>query len=218
MLPLIRREIEATELWIVGQNPPTDVLQLRSHAVHVTGRVDDVLPYYQRSSVCVVPLRAGGGTRLKILEAMAMGLPCVTTSMVNNAIGATLNKEILVADTLEGLADHVQRLMKDENEYNNRIRKVSGGAITTVAGTGNFGYSGDGALATLAQINFPSDVAVDSAGNLYIADQSNNRIRKVSVLDGKISTVAGTGANGYSGDGPATLAQISRSLGQNTKK
>ena len=49
---------------------------------------------------------------------MAMGLPCVTTTMVNNALGATLNKEILVADTLEGLADHVQRLLKDENEYN----------------------------------------------------------------------------------------------------
>jgi sugar lactone lactonase YvrE len=95
---------------------------------------------------------------------------------------------------------------------NARIRKVSGGVITTVAGTGTNGYSGDGGAAIGAQISFATDVAVDSSGNLYIADTDNARIRKVS--GGVITTVAGTGTNGYSGDsGTATSAQINASNG-----
>ncbi|MBI6545553.1 MAG: hypothetical protein HY692_02090, partial [Cyanobacteria bacterium NC_groundwater_1444_Ag_S-0.65um_54_12] len=89
-------------------------------------------------------------------------------------------------------------------DYNNhRIRKVdTGGIITTVAGDGIDGYSGDGGAATSAQLWFPYDVAVDGAGNLYIADTYNNVIRKVAT-NGIISTVAGTGNWGYSGDGGA---------------
>ena len=73
---------------------------------------------------------------------------------------------------------------------NNRIRKVSNGVITTVAGNGAQGFSGDNGPATSAQLNDPSGVAVDSAGNLYIADSDNNRIREVS--NGVITTVAGS--------------------------
>ena len=73
----------------------------------------------------------------------------------------------------------------------NRIRKVSNGVITTVAGNGTAGFSGDNGPATSAQLNHPQGVAVDSAGNLYIADTANNRIRKVS--NGVITTVAGNG-------------------------
>ena len=90
---------------------------------------------------------------------------------------------------------------------NNRIRKVSNGVISTVAGNGTPGFSGDGGLATAAQLDQPAGVAVDSAGNLYIADCWNHRIRKVS--NGVISTVAGNGTPGFSGDnGPATSAQL----------
>jgi sugar lactone lactonase YvrE len=90
---------------------------------------------------------------------------------------------------------------------NDRIRKVSGGVITTVAGNGTYGYSGDNGPATSARLRSPTGVAVDSAGNLYIADQSNSRIRKIS--NGVITTVAGSGTFGYSGDdGPATSAQL----------
>ena len=74
---------------------------------------------------------------------------------------------------------------------NDRIRKVSNGVITTVAGNGTSGFSGDNGPATSAQLNHPHGVAVDSAGNLYIADTGNNRIRKVS--NGVITTVAGNG-------------------------
>jgi uncharacterized protein (TIGR03437 family) len=90
---------------------------------------------------------------------------------------------------------------------NARIRQVSNGTITTVAGNGTQGFSGDNGPATSAQLNYPESVAVDSAGNLYIADNFNNRIRKVS--NGVFTTVAGDGTAGFSGDnGPATSAQL----------
>ena len=97
-----------------------------------------------------------------------------------------------------------------------RVRKVTKatGVITTVAGTGVSGYSGDGAAATLAQVQNPAGLAVDAAGNLYIADRGNHRIRVVSASTGYISTVAGTGTGGFSGDGAAaTLAQLNYPLG-----
>jgi YD repeat-containing protein len=93
--------------------------------------------------------------------------------------------------------------------HNNRIRRVApDGIITTVAGTGAYGYSGDGGPATAAALNMPNGVAVGADGALFIADTSNNRIRRVGP-DGIITTVAGTGAYGYSGDGgPATAATL----------
>ncbi len=100
---------------------------------------------------------------------------------------------------------------------NNRIRKVdAAGVITTVAGSGERGYSGDGGAATAAQLSLPVGVALDAAGNLYIADRNNDRIRKVDAA-GAISTVAGGGRRGYRGyggdGGPAVEAQLDRPSG-----
>src|ERR1017187_9200925 len=81
---------------------------------------------------------------------------------------------------------------------NNVVRKVSNSVISTAAGNQTPGYSGDNQSPTGAQLNAPYGVAVDSAGNLYIADSANNVIRKVS--KGLISTVAGNGTTGYTGD------------------
>jgi sugar lactone lactonase YvrE len=94
---------------------------------------------------------------------------------------------------------------------NNRIRKVSAaGVITTVAGKGAAGFSGDGGPATAASLNWPQRLALDAAGNLYIADFNNYRVRKVDAGNGIITTVAGNGVNGGAGDGgPATAAQLS---------
>jgi sugar lactone lactonase YvrE len=87
--------------------------------------------------------------------------------------------------------------------YNNRIRKVdTSGIITTVAGNGMYGYSGDGAAATNASLAFPEDVAVNAFGCLFVADSDNNVVRKVST-NGTITTVAGNGTASYSGDGGA---------------
>jgi len=94
---------------------------------------------------------------------------------------------------------------------NHVIRKVnaSNGVITTVAGNGVSGLAGDGAAATAGQLNAPHGLTVDSAGNLYIADEGNHAIRMVSAIDGKISTVAGNGVEGYSGDGGSpTMARL----------
>jgi sugar lactone lactonase YvrE len=106
---------------------------------------------------------------------------------------------------------------------NSRIREVStSGTITTVVGTGTQGFAGDGAAATGADLNVPEGIALDEAGNLYIADTGNLRVRVVNmqpsssitvlgvtVAAGNIATVAGNGTNGYTGDGgPATAAEL----------
>ena len=92
---------------------------------------------------------------------------------------------------------------------NQRVLKVdTGGTITTVAGNGDAGFSGDGGPATSARLSRPTGLALDGAGNLYITDSANQRIRKVDT-SGTITTVAGTGERGFSGDdGPATSARL----------
>jgi uncharacterized protein (TIGR03437 family) len=97
---------------------------------------------------------------------------------------------------------------------NSRVRKVSAsGTISTVAGNGSAGYSGDGGQAASAQLNGPQGVAVDAAGDLYIADTENNVVREVTP-DGLIATVAGNGLAGYAGDGvPATSTQVGNPVG-----
>jgi trimeric autotransporter adhesin len=97
-----------------------------------------------------------------------------------------------------------------------RIRMVtkSTGIITTVAGNGIQGYAGDGGPATSAGLYYPNCVAVDASGNIYFSDGSNGRLRKVTKSTGIITTVAGTGTKGYSGDGgPATLASFNSPYG-----
>jgi hypothetical protein len=84
-----------------------------------------------------------------------------------------------------------------------------GGTITTIAGAGTVGFSGDGGPATAAELSGPSGISVDGSGNVYIADYNNNRIRKITAATGVISTIAGTGVAGFSGDnGLATAAQL----------
>jgi sugar lactone lactonase YvrE len=92
---------------------------------------------------------------------------------------------------------------------NHAVRRVADGIITTLAGTGVAGYNGDAIPATSAMLTHPIDVAVDAAGNLYIADHHNHRIRRVDAATQLISTVAGTGVPGFGGDGGlAVLAQM----------
>jgi trimeric autotransporter adhesin len=96
--------------------------------------------------------------------------------------------------------------------YSSVVRKVSNGIITTIAGNGTPGYSGDNGPATSAQLSNPLGIAVDPQGIVYVADHDNNAIRKVS--NGIITTIAGSGTQGYGGDnGPATSAQLSIPFG-----
>jgi len=93
--------------------------------------------------------------------------------------------------------------------FNNRIRKVNtSGIITTIAGTGTGAYSGDGGLATAAELWIPTYIRLDNSGNLYICDNQNQRVRKINT-SGIISLIAGNGTSGYTGDGgPATSAEL----------
>src|ERR1700690_465114 len=137
------------------------------------------------------------------------------------AVGAQLNSPVSVATDAAGnvyIADQANHVIRAINTGNSPVTManvtIQPGDIATVAGTGNAGYNQDGIVATLAQLNSPSGVALDSTGNLYIADQGNARIRKVDAGTGKISTVAGTGAAGYNQDGiAATLAQLNNPSG-----
>jgi uncharacterized protein (TIGR03437 family) len=120
------------------------------------------------------------------------------------ATAAQLNGQV-------GLAVDANGNLFIADRSNNRIRRIDAatGIITTIAGTGVIGGDGDGGTATQAELSQPTGVAVDGAGNVYITDTGNRRIRRVSAADGKISTIAGTGAAGFSGDGgPATSALL----------
>ena len=119
-----------------------------------------------------------------------------TQAMVQRVYGITADPSgnIYIADT-----------------QNNRIRRVDAGTgiITTFAGTGSGGYSGDGLAAASAKVNLPQGVSTDADGNLFIADTGNNRIRKVDIQTGIITTLAGTGTGGYFGDAePAVKARM----------
>ena len=88
------------------------------------------------------------------------------------------------------------------DQNNNRIRKVSTtGIISTIAGNGIPGFTGDAGPANVAELNVPASVAIDVAGNLYIADSGNNRVRKISAQTGQINTIAGNGGQSFAGDG-----------------
>lgn len=123
------------------------------------------------------------------------------------ATGAQLNSPTGVA------IDVVGNIYIADRE-NSRVRKVSSsGIMTTIAGDGTLGFSGDGGPAILAKLNVPTALTVDSLGNVYIADQVNERVRKVSV-SGIITTVAGNGVQGFSGDnGLATSAKLYSPIG-----
>lgn len=147
--------------------------------------------YIADESNCLVR-KVSGGT-ITTIAGKAPSLACGYTGDGGAATSAELYYPFGVAVDASGnvyIAD----------EYNHVIRKVSGGTITTFAGNNTAGYGGDGGPATQAELYYPPQVAVDSVGNVYIADQYNQRIRKVNT-SGIITTIAGNGAYGYQGDG-----------------
>jgi sugar lactone lactonase YvrE len=101
-------------------------------------------------------------------------------------------------------------------DLSNRVRRLdlTTGIVTTVAGTGTAGYAGDGGPALSARLNAPQRLAIDSVGNIYIADSDNNAVRRVAASSGIITTVAGTGTGGFRGDGgPGTSALLRKPRG-----
>ena len=110
----------------------------------------------------------------------------------------------------EGLTTDVYGNVYIADQNNCVIRKVdASGIITTIAGTGTIGYSGDGGPATAALLYHPADITVDGSGNVYFVDQDNCAVRKIAAATGFISTIAGNGSPGFAGDGgPATASKL----------
>lgn len=114
VLPAIRRVLPGASLALVGADPPDDVRALaRTPGVTVTGTVPDVRPWLQGAGTVVVPLRAGGGTRLKILEAFAAGRPVVSTTLGAAGLDVDDGEHLLLADTPEAFAQALSRLADD---------------------------------------------------------------------------------------------------------
>jgi glycosyltransferase involved in cell wall biosynthesis len=113
VLPRVRADVPDVRLFVVGQRPHRrlDVLR-RDRAVVLTGWVEDVRPYIAQAAVCVAPLRIGGGTRLKLLEAMAMGRPVVATRLGAEGYPLTDGRELLLADTPADFAARVVALLR----------------------------------------------------------------------------------------------------------
>lgn len=113
VLPLIRERVPQVKVYVVGNSPPKQLTEYASSDVVITGFVEDVRPFVHRASVYIVPLRMGGGTRLKVLEAMAMKKPIVTTSIGCEGIELTNGNSMIVADRPGDFANAVAELLLD---------------------------------------------------------------------------------------------------------
>ena len=155
----------------------------------------------------------------------------VGTSLYGFTDNTTVNLATLASPELINFAKNTSDLYIAD-KGNHRIRKISNGFITTVAGQGSPSYCGENVDSRLSALSKPKGAALDSLGNIYIAgkfsvdcvkfikvsmiftDTSNHRVRKISYLDGTITTIAGTGSFGYNGDGIlATSAQVNKPTG-----
>jgi len=116
VFPRVREAVFDAEFWIVGRNPAPKVKALASlPGIRVTGQVEDVRSYYARANVAVAPFRYGGGTKLKVLEAMALGVPLVATPVGCQGIDVTPGKHLFKKDNKEAFAQRVVSLLRDES-------------------------------------------------------------------------------------------------------
>lgn len=114
ILPLLNNDLS---LLIAGTDPAPAVMRLASENIHISGWVEDIRRSYAEAKLFVAPMWSGTGQQNKILEAMAMGIPCITTKVVNNAIGARQDEEIVLAETPEEFAIAIQKLLSDSKLY-----------------------------------------------------------------------------------------------------
>jgi glycosyltransferase involved in cell wall biosynthesis len=141
--PEVLTRVPHARLLLVGRDPAPAVRALADESVEVTGTVADVTPYLARSRVVLAPLRAGGGTRLKILEALGAGRPVVATSVGCEGLEDLVGRGVVVADTATGLAEAIAGLLVDPARAS-ALGRSGHGAVTADHGW-------DAALAPLLQ-------------------------------------------------------------------
>jgi O-antigen biosynthesis protein len=122
ILPLIWKEQPAIKLAIIGSNPPEQILNFANNKIHVTGYVPEITPYLHNSHISIAPLRFGAGMKGKIGEAMAHGVPVVTTTVGSQGMGLTDRKDVMIADTPQQFAEAVLEIINDDGLYET-IRK-----------------------------------------------------------------------------------------------
>lgn len=139
VLPLLVQRGLNLSVCLAGTSPAADVLKLQSENVCVTGFVEDIKPYILQSKIFVAPLLSGSGLQNKLLEAMACGLPSITTSLANKALGAMHGYQIYIADSADAFADRIEYVLKNElvaqkigNEGKEFIKQHFDWAQTTV--------------------------------------------------------------------------------------
>ena len=119
IMPIVWKEMPKAKVLIAGAKPTVAITSLKSRNVAVSGWVDDIREAYADSSVFIAPMRIGTGLQNKLLEAMSMGVPCITTSFANNALKAVNGASILIGDSKESLAEIVIDLLRDPVLRNN---------------------------------------------------------------------------------------------------
>jgi sugar transferase (PEP-CTERM/EpsH1 system associated) len=115
VMPLVWKKMPAVRVLISGASPHKRVLALQSNNVVISGWVDDIRENFAKSKILVAPMQISIGLQNKLLEAMAMQLPCITSTLANNALGAKANEQILVADTPEEYVNCIVELLQNEN-------------------------------------------------------------------------------------------------------
>ena len=116
IMPIVWKEMPKAKVLIAGAKPTVAITSLKSRNVAVSGWVDDIREAYADSSVFIAPMRIGTGLQNKLLEAMAMGIPCITSSLANNALKAADKKEILIGNTPEEYKRLILNLLSDTEQ------------------------------------------------------------------------------------------------------
>ena len=116
IMPHVWKHLPDTGVVLAGASPSLSVRSLESDRVHVTGWVDDLREYYSRSRVFIAPMQIGTGLQNKVLEAMAMGLPCITSQLANDALNAPEGEAVLVGRDPAGFAAHILELLQNEQK------------------------------------------------------------------------------------------------------
>jgi sugar transferase (PEP-CTERM/EpsH1 system associated) len=155
ILPLIKKQCPGISLEVVGRSPSRKLLALAEteKSIRLTGWVEDIRPYLARGSVCIVPLRIGGGTRLKIFEAMAMGKAVVSTTVGAEGLPVSPGENILLADTPSDFADAVAALFRDPEQR----QRLGTAARTLVQENYSWQQVAENFARTLADVIPPTD-------------------------------------------------------------